>query len=85
MAYRIVLRRSAARELANLPQPIRGRVTRAVDGLARNPRPPGAKLLREAGARWRIRVGDYRVLYRVDDDRIVVVVVRVRHRSTAYR
>jgi mRNA interferase RelE/StbE len=85
MAYRVVFRRSAARELASLPQPIRGRVTRAVDALATNPRPPGAKLLREPGGRWRLRVGDYRVLYRVDDDRVVVVVVRVRHRSIAYR
>ena len=85
MAYRVVLRRSAARELANLPPPIRRRVTRAVDALAANPRPLGAKLLREPGGRWRIRVGDYRVLYRVDDDRVVVVVVRIRHRSIAYR
>jgi mRNA interferase RelE/StbE len=85
MAYRVVLRRSATRELAGLPQPVRGRVTRALAALAAQPRPPGAKLLSGPDRIWRIRVGDYRILYRVDDDRVVVVVVRIRHRSIAYR
>jgi mRNA interferase RelE/StbE len=64
---------------------MRRRVARAIDTLAINPRPSGAKLLRGPDRRWRLRVGDYRVLYRVDDDRVVVLVVRVRHRSVAYR
>jgi len=85
MAYRVVLRRSVRRELADLPQPIRGRITRAVAALATQARPPGAKLLSGPERIWRIRVGDYRVLYRIDDDRVVVVVVRVRRRSIAYR
>jgi mRNA interferase RelE/StbE len=85
MAYRVLLRRSAARELSALPQPMRVRVTQIIARLANNPRPPGAKLLRSADGRWRVRVGDYRVLYQVDDDRVVVLVVRVRHRSIAYR
>jgi mRNA interferase RelE/StbE len=85
MAYRVVLRRSAQRELAALPQPMRGRITRAVAAPATQPRPPGAKLLSGPERIWRIRVSDYRILYRVDDDRVVVVVVQVRHRSIAYR
>jgi mRNA interferase RelE/StbE len=85
MAYRVVLRKLAARELTSLPQPIPGRVTRAVDALAMNPRPPRAKLLREQGGRWRLRIGDYRVLYRIHDDLVLVVVIRVRHRKDAYR
>jgi mRNA interferase RelE/StbE len=85
MEYRVVLRRSAARELANLHQPIRRRVTRAVDALATNPRPPGAKLLREPGGRWRLRIGDYPVLYLIHDDLVLVVVIRIRHGKDAYR
>ncbi|MEO7868972.1 MAG: type II toxin-antitoxin system RelE/ParE family toxin [Candidatus Limnocylindria bacterium] len=85
MAHRVVIRRSATRELGALPQPTRGRVVRAIEALASDPRPTGAKLLSEPGRRWRLRVGDYRILYWLDDDRVVVVVVRVRHRSNAYR
>jgi mRNA interferase RelE/StbE len=76
MAYRIVLRASARRELAKLPQPIRGRVTRSISALAMQPRPPGAKLLSGPERSWRVRVGDYRIL---------VVVVRIRHRRDVYR
>jgi len=85
MAYRVFLRRSAARELEDLTQPIRRRVTRAIGALSNDPRPPGAKLLTRADRVWRIRVGDYRILYLVDDDGVRVVVIRIRHRSDAYR
>jgi mRNA interferase RelE/StbE len=85
MAYRVVLLRSAARELAQLPQPIRGRLTRALGTLAKDPRPPGAKLLSGPDRIWRLRVGDYRILYRIDDDIVRILVIRIRHRSDAYR
>jgi len=85
MAYRVVLLQSAARELDALPQPMRRRVARAIGALATEPRPPYVKLLSGPERIWRVRVGDYRVLYRVDDDRVVVMVVRVRHRLDAYR
>jgi mRNA interferase RelE/StbE len=85
MAYRVVLRRSAARELGNLTQPIRGRLTRALGVLSNDPRPTGAKLLTGPDRIWRLRVGDYRILYRVDDDIVRVLVIRIRHRSDAYR
>lgn len=85
MGYRLVFRRRAARELDELPQPIRGRIMRAVAALAMQPRPPGAALLSGPERIWRVRVGDYRVLYRVDDDVLLVLVIRVRHRSGMYR
>jgi len=85
MAYRVVLRRSAARELSGLPQPTRGRLTRALDALSDDPRPTGAKLLTGPDRIWRLRVGDYRILYRVDDEVVEVLVIRIRHRSDAYR
>lgn len=83
--YRITVLRSAARDIAGLPPPLHRRVAAAIGGLASDPRPPGAKLLRGSDRRWRIRVGDYRILYLVHDSAVHVVVVRVRHRSQAYR
>ena len=85
MAFRIEFVRSAARELEALPQPIRRRVGRAIGELAVDPRPPGAKLLSGADRRWRVRVGDYRILYRIEDNLVLVVIVRVGHRSDVYR
>jgi mRNA interferase RelE/StbE len=84
-AYDIRFRRSALRELNDLHQPFRRRVMRAIEALARDPRPHGVALLSGPERIWRVRVGDYRILYRVDDDRLLVVVIRVRHRSDAYR
>jgi len=85
MAYRVVFRRSALRELERLPQPIRHRVATAINLLASDPRPSGAKLLHGSGGRWRVRVGEYRILYVIEDERVTVVVIRIRHRSDAYR
>ena len=74
----------ALRELRKLPPSIEERVRRAIDGLADDPRPPGCTKLR-GRAGWRIRVGDYRVLYQVDDDARVVTVLRAGHRRDVYR
>ena len=85
MAYRVLLARAAVRELGALSSPTRHRMTTAMTALARNPRPPGAKLLRGPDRIWRIRVGDYRILYLIDDEQVTVAVIRVGHRSDAYR
>jgi len=85
MAFRIQIVRAAARELAALPQPIRRRVGRAISGLAADPRPPGAKLLSGADRRWRVRVGDYRILYLIEDANSIVTVAKIGHRREVYR
>jgi mRNA interferase RelE/StbE len=84
--YNINLLPTAARDLGQLPRPISRRVTRAIDSLADDPRPPSCEKLKAgAGDEYRIRVGDYRVLYKVDDDTRVVLIVRMRHRREVYR
>ena len=83
--YRIEVWPSVVRELEDLPKKVRARVGAKIDGLGQNPRPPGAKLLQGGGGYLRIRVGDHRVLYRVDDSRRVVTVVKVGHRREVYR
>ncbi len=83
--YRILLERSAERDLRRLSTELHERVIAAIQGLARNPRPPGCRKLTGSRSDWRIRVGDYRVVYEMADDIRVVRVNRVRHRREAYR
>lgn len=85
MAYRVEVLRTAARELNGLAQPVRRRVRRTIRGLADVPRPQGAVLLGGRDRIWRVPVGDYRILYRIHDDVLLVVVVRIGHRSGVYR
>ncbi len=85
--YRVSLQSTARRELASLPVAIQRRIGRAIDALGIEPRPPGSRLLADrADVRIRrIRVGDYRVLYQVKDDQLVVLVIRIGHRREVYR
>ena len=83
--YAIVIERRAERELRRLPTSLRQRVTDAIASLANNPRPPGCKKLAARPEAWRIRVGDYRIVYRIDDQVLRVMVIRIGHRSDVYR
>ena len=85
MAYKVELRPSARRELLKLPRHDQVRLVRAMDGLAKEPRPKGVKKLAGAEDLYRIRVGDYRVDYQIHDDRLIVLVVRIGHRKDVYR
>ena len=76
---------SAARELASLDQPMRRRVARRIEQLAEDPRAAGSLKLRGADNVWRSRIGDYRLLYRIEDDRLVVLVIKIGHRRDVYR
>jgi len=82
--YAIVLARSARKELEALHPPIVGRLIARIEALAKDPRPVGARKLRGSGVLWRVRVGDYRVVYGLNDSQRVVDIVRVRHRRDAY-
>lgn len=84
-SYRVLLRPSALGEIESLPARVRQRIEEKVDALASNPRPPGSRKL-EGGEGWfRVRVGDYRILYVVDDAAKVAIVVKVGHRGDVYR
>lgn len=84
-AYLIEVRPRAEKELAALPRDAQRRIVRAIDVLAEDPRPAGCVALRGGEGLLRIRVGVYRVVYLVEDDRLVVVVVRIGHRREVYR
>ena len=83
--YSVVFARSARKELVSLPPKLAQRVLRNIEGLQRDPRPPGCRKLEGSVNLWRIRIGDYRVLYAIDDEHRIVDVIAVRHRRDAYR
>lgn len=85
MAYRLVLRPAAQRDLERLPRTVLGRVERAVERLRENPHPLGCKKLSGFENEWRVRVGDYRILYIIDDAQQEIRVARIAHRREAYR
>jgi len=81
--YKIELRAAAARALRKLDPQVARRVRAAIALLAEDPRPPASRPLRGRPA-WRVRVGDYRVVYTIEDDVLLVVVVTPGHRRDVY-
>jgi mRNA interferase RelE/StbE len=84
MAYRVVFRDGNRKAFGALDRAVRVRVGKALDRLAENPRPGQATQLVSDPATWRIRVGDWRVLYEIHDEELVILVLEVLHRSVAY-
>ena len=83
-AYTVAISSSAQKEIKNLEQGAVARVIRSIRSLADEPRPSGCRKLVGSHNRWRVRVGDYRVIYTVDDAGRVIEIIAVRHRSKAY-
>jgi mRNA interferase RelE/StbE len=83
--YRIEITRDALRALAKLDKPARRRVQVAIDGLGENPRPSGVIAMQGLRGAYRLRVGNYRMIYTVEDNRLVVLVVDLGHRREIYR
>jgi mRNA interferase RelE/StbE len=85
MAYRLLIRRSAEKEIAALPPDLRTRIIEKIRGLAVIPRPSGCKKLSGEDRAWRIRIGDYRVVYEINDSAQYVEIRVVAHRREVYR
>jgi mRNA interferase RelE/StbE len=84
-SYTIEWKTSARKELRKLPPQIIKRIVTAVTELAADPRPMGSRKLVGSQHTYRIRIGDYRVIYTVVDDKLIVEIVRVAHRKDVYR
>ena len=84
MAYSIDILRSAQKQLSRIDRQTQERIIAAIRKLAEEPLPSGSKKLSGRSA-WRIRVGAYRVIYEIHDDRLMVLVVMIGHRSGVYR
>ncbi|MBF0144715.1 MAG: type II toxin-antitoxin system RelE/ParE family toxin [Magnetococcales bacterium] len=85
MAYKVILTGKVRKQIETLSRSAWARVRIAIDGLETDPRPPGAVKMKGPFDTWRIRVGVYRVLYVIEDERLVVLVVNVGHRREVYR
>lgn len=83
--YAVLVLRSARKEIERLESGAADRVVSRIERLAIKPRPPGCRKLVGAESLWRIRLGEYRILYTIDDARLIIEVVAVRHRRDAYR
>ena len=83
--YQVVVERSAEKDLKRLSAVVRSRVAIALRSLAENPRPTGSRKLAGTKHDWRVRVGDYRIIYEIADVIRVVRVQRIRHRREVYR
>lgn len=84
-SYQLTVGSRAAKELSALPAAVAQRVDAAILRLSSDPRPHGVKKLKGERQLWRMRVGDYRIVYSIDDEQLVVDVIGVPHRSKAYR
>jgi mRNA interferase RelE/StbE len=82
--YRLVVKQSVSKDLKKIPKKDVKRILTAIRALATNPRPPQSKKL-SGQDRYRLRQGNYRILYAVEDDRLVVCVVKVGDRRSVYR
>jgi mRNA interferase RelE/StbE len=83
-SYRIVFKRSVAKDLRRIPKKDVQRILKRIDALAEEPRPAGAEKL-TGDEIYRVRQGNYRILYAIEDDIITVTVVKVGHRRDVYR
>jgi mRNA interferase RelE/StbE len=84
MAYQVTLTPHADRVIARLPKQVRSRIAQRLALLSDNPRPPGSIKL-SGREEYRIRVGDYRIIYTIQDQRLIVLVIDVGHRGDIYR
>jgi mRNA interferase RelE/StbE len=83
-SYRLLIRSSAAKELDAVPGKDRHRIVAKIAGLAANPRPPGSEKL-SGEEKYRLRQGDYRILYSILDASMTVTIVKIGHRREVYR
>jgi mRNA interferase RelE/StbE len=83
-SYRLVFKRSVVKDLRVLPKRDVKRILERMQALSTDPRPPGCEKL-SGRERYRVRQGVYRIIYEIEDDRLVILVVKAGHRSTVYR
>ena len=82
--YEICIKPSAAKELKKIPKKVLQKIVVKIKGLAFDPRPPGCEKL-SSEERFRIRQGDYRIVYTIEDEKLIVIVVKIGHRRNVYK
>lgn len=82
--YKVVYKSSISKDLRLIPEIDRDRIIVRVEALAINPRPPGCEKL-TTQSRYRIRQGDYRIIYEIHDDKLIVWIIKIAHRRDVYK
>ena len=85
MTYKIVIADKALSELAKLPKKVQRQIGDKIDKLASNPRPAASKMLQQKRSLYRIRSGDYRIVYQIRQHQLLVLVVGIGHRKEVYK
>ncbi len=85
MSYQIILKKRAQKELSSLPMRNITQIASVIDKLSRNPRPEGFKKLTGQKGWWRIRIGNYRILYSINDLEELITIFRIGHRKDIYK
>ena len=85
MNYELILKPSAERQVRDLPRAIQRRVLNKLTDVQRNPRLNGTTKLAGGSSTWRVRVGDYRIVYEINDDKRIIFVTIIAHRREVYR
>ena len=82
--YRIYIKPAAVKELQKIPKPDVNKIIEKIRSLSSNPRPPGCEKL-SADEKYRVRQGRYRIVYSIEDDQLVVFIIKISHRKDVYR
>jgi mRNA interferase RelE/StbE len=85
VTYQIQFSKGATKQLKKLPADVKERIDTKIQDLAIEPRPDGVKKLQGDDTSYRIRVGDYRIIYEIEDDVLLITVIKVGHRNQAYK
>ena len=83
-SYKILFKRSAEKELRDIPSPFLSRVLSKVDSLSANPRPSGVQMLKGPERYYRIRQGDYRIIFEINAEERAIVIIKIGHRREIY-
>jgi len=83
--YKVIIKKSAIKELENITKTYRLKIIQKIDDLASDPRPQGVRKLENSTNNYRIRVGNYRIIYSIEDQNLLVEVIKVADRKEAYR
>ncbi|EFA73253.1 type II toxin-antitoxin system RelE/ParE family toxin [Cylindrospermopsis raciborskii LB2897] len=85
MTYKIIITKSIQKQLDNLPSNIQDRVYEKISQLAEEPRPDGVAKLKGYDNEYRIRIGDYRLVYEIQDEKLIVLILQCKHRRDVYK
>ena len=85
MNYSIIISKSVQKQINDLPSQIRNRIIEKIQSLAQEPRPSGVVKLKGSGKEYRIRIGDYRVRYEIEDSSQIIRLLQCKHRRDVYR